>query len=188
MQKIRMVALAGSTRRGSLNQQLVAEVARRTAHAEVQVLNLNHYPLPLYDGDLEGSRGVPETAQELARILATGDALVIASPEYNASMSAVLKNVLDWVSRVGRVFEGKPVMLLSASPGSLGGLQGLGHLRAVFTALGALVLPGQRAVAKAHEAFDSEGRLLDEQLGSDLDRLTSELVRVAGRLAPAALC
>lgn len=103
-------------------------------------------------------------------------------------MSAVLKNVLDWVSRVGRVFEGKPVMLLSASPGSLGGLQGLGHLRAVFTALGALVLP-QRAVAKAHEAFDSEGRLLDEQLGSDLDRLTSELVvPVAGRLAPAALC
>ena len=185
MQKTRLVALAGSTRRGSLNQQLLAEVAGRVRGAEIQLLKLSDFPLPLYDGDLEGSEGIPQQARDLARLIEAADGVLIASPEYNASMSAVLKNTLDWVSRVGRVFQGKPVMLVSASPGALGGLQGLGHLRAVLTALGALVLPGQRAVGKAHEVFDAAGRLQDPQLGVELERLTAEWVRVSERLARA---
>lgn len=185
MQSTRLIALAGSTRGGSLNQQLVTEVARKVRGAGIQLLKLSDFPLPLYDGDLEGSEGIPPLARELAWHIDEADGLVIASPEYNASMSAVLKNTLDWVSRVGRVFQGKPVMLVSASPGALGGLQGLGHLRAVLTALGALVLPGQRALGRAHEAFDSEGRLLDPQLSAELEHLTAEWVKMSERLARA---
>lgn len=174
MQATRLVALAGSKRQGSWNKMLVEEMAKlagRLPGIEIEVLDLAEVPMPMYDGDLEGLEGVPESAHRLARALKSADGLILASPEYNASVSPLLKNALDWVSRTGRVLEGKPVLLVSASPGALGGLRGLGHLREVLNALGALVLPQQRALGRAHEIFDSEGQIGDQALQAELTHL-----------------
>jgi chromate reductase len=167
----RILAFAGSTRKESFNKKLVQNAATgaRAAGAEVTLLDLKDFPLPLFDQDLEAAQGMPDNGTKLKKLFIDDDGLLIASPEYNSSVTAVLKNAIDWVSRPARgepplvAFTGKVATLMSASPGALGGLRGLAHVRSILGNIGVIVLPDQIAVAKAHEAFKPGGSLTDPQ-------------------------
>jgi NAD(P)H-dependent FMN reductase len=143
--------------------------------------------MPIYDGDMEADGGPPENAFRLQELIAAQDGLIVVSPEYNNSIPALLKNTLDWVSRTPRVrganpFAGKPAALMSASPGNLGGMRGLDHVRRVLDTVGMLVLPGVAAIPAAHEAFGADGHLLDAGQARRVEELTGALVDVSGRL------
>jgi chromate reductase, NAD(P)H dehydrogenase (quinone) len=190
-QSPKLLAFAGSTRKNSFNKMLVRIAAQgaREAGAEVTVIDLKDYPLPLFDQDFEAAEGLPENALKLKKLFGDHQGIVIASPEYNSSVTALLKNTLDWISRPApnesplAAFQGKVASLVSASPGALGGLRGLVHLRAILGNIGVIVLPDQIAIGKAHEAFDSDGSLKDgkqqksvQQLGRKLAETVSKLV------------
>ena len=154
---MRILAFAGSTRLESFNNRLVriAESGARDSGATVTHIDLRDYRLPLFDQDEEAANGKPDGARALKQLLVDHDGLLIASPEYNSSVTGVLKNTIDWVSRPddGDPFplvglRGKVVALMSASPGALGGLRGLVHLRSILGNLGCLVLPEQVAVRR----------------------------------------
>jgi len=186
-----VLIFAGSTRRESFNRRLAQVAARQVAAtgAQATLLELADTPLPLYDGDLEASSGPPDNALKLKKIFIAHDAFILVSPEYNSSIPPLLKNTIDWVSRPlpeqsGYVpFSGKPAALLSASPGNLGGLRGLRHLREVLTELQMIVLPKQVSLSAANHAFDSEGQLTDAATHRRLADLVEELLGMAGRLA-----
>jgi len=186
-----VLIFAGSTRRESFNRRLAQVAARQVAAtgAQATLLELADTPLPLYDGDLEASSGLPDNALKLKKIFIAHDAFILVSPEYNSSIPPLLKNTIDWVSRPlpeqsGYVpFSGKPAALLSASPGNLGGLRGLRHLREVLTELQMIVLPKQVSLPAANNAFDSEGQLTDAATHRRLADLVEELLGMAGRLA-----
>ncbi len=186
---VRVLAFAGSTRRESWNKRLVAVAAEgaRRAGAEVSLLDLRDYPMPLFDEDLE-REGTPAAAREFRQQLAGHDGFLIACPEYNSSITAVLKNAIDWASRAGPgespllAFRHKAAALMSASPGALGGLRGLVTVRSILGNIGTLVLPGQVAVSRAHEAFDATGRLKDDKQHSAVEGLGAELADVLRRL------
>lgn len=187
----RILAFAGSTRSGSYNKKLVriaAEGARRSG-AEVTFVDLRDLALPLYDEDLEKEKGLPEGAKRLKMLMSTHDGFLIASPEYNSSISAVLKNAIDWATRKAEpnepplsAFAGKVAVIMSASPGALGGLRGLVHLRAILGNINVIVLPDQRAVPKAHEAFNGDGTLKDAELQMAIESLGETAARFARRL------
>ncbi len=181
----KILAFAGSTRTASYNKQLVrtAADAARAAGAEVTVIDLRDLPLPLFDEDFESEHGLPENAKKLKTLFRDHDAFLIASPEYNSSITAVLKNAIDWASRgetddepALSAYRGKTAALLSASPGALGGLRGLVHLRAILGNIGVIVLPDQVALPKAHEAFDATGKLKDERPAKQVTALAQNLV------------
>lgn len=186
----RILAFAGSTRNESFNKKLaqIAAKGAREAGAEVTVIDLKDYPLPLFDQDLEAADGLPENAMKLKKLFLDHHGFVIASPEYNSSITAVLKNTLDWISRPTpgepslAAFRGKVASLVSASPGALGGLRGLVHLRAILGNIGVIVLPDQIAVPKAHEAFDGEGSLKDAQQQANVQSLGKKLAETVRKL------
>ena len=179
----RILAFAGSLRRESFNKKLVRIAARaaRDAGAEVTLIDLKDLPLPLFDQDLEAGQGMPENGTKLRQLFSDHDGLLVASPEYNSSVTAALKNVIDWVSRPaageppGAVFRGKVAALMSASPGALGGLRGLVHLRSILGNIGVIVLPDQIAVARAHEAFQPDGSLTDPKQQAGIEALGKTL-------------
>lgn len=185
MSKPKILAFAGSTRTDSLNKKLARAAAQiaRDAGAEVTFVDLRDLALPLYDGDLEAASGLPEGARKLKTLLRESDGLLIASPEYNSSITAVLKNAIDWASRAESddepplvAYRGKAAALLSASPGALGGLRGLVHLRAILGNIGVIVLPDQAALGKAHEAFNEDGTLKAEGRTASVHSVTQALV------------
>lgn len=188
--KVKILAFAGSTRKESWNKKLinVAAKAAENAGAEVTVVDLREFPMPLYDGDLEEENGLPEHALRLKKLMAEADGLMVASPEYNGSLTAVLKNTIDWLSRPGgvegSVFDGKGAVLMAASPGGLGGLRGLNHLRQILTNLGVLVSPKQRAVGSAFKAFNAEGQLEETKTREGIESLAKDLVGLLEKLAP----
>jgi len=167
MAKPKILAFAGSTRTDSFNKKLVrvAATAAEAAGAETTFVDLRDLPMPLYDGDLEARDGLPKEARRFKDLLLVHQGLLIASPEYNSSISAVLKNAIDWASRPVpgeeslACFKGKVAGLMSASPGALGGLRGLVHLRAILGNIMVIVVPEQSAVGKAQDAFDANGSL-----------------------------
>jgi chromate reductase, NAD(P)H dehydrogenase (quinone) len=179
----RILAFASSTRRESFNKKLVAIAAQgaREAGAEVTLIDLKDFPLPLFDQDLEAEQGMPENGKKLKKLFIDHDGLLIASPEYNSSFPAVLKNAIDWVSRPAPgepslvAFRGKVATLMSASPGALGGLRGLVHVRSILGNIGVIVLPNQIAVAKAHEAFQPDGSLVDPKQQAGIEGLGTTL-------------
>ncbi|QDU11962.1 NADPH-dependent FMN reductase [Gimesia aquarii] len=169
----RIVAFAGSTRENSYNKRLVRIAANsaRESGADVKLIDLRDFPMPLFDEDLETKEGKNEAARDFKQLLIDSDGILISSPEYNGSLSAVLKNAIDWATRADAgeapgslpAFRGKVVSLMSASPGGLGGLRGLVHLRAILGGLGCIMLPAQLAVSSAHDAFDESGNLKNEK-------------------------
>lgn len=185
-----ILALAGSARRGSLNKKLVrlAAAAAEAAGARVTLVDLGDYEMPLYHGDLEEAEGPPAAALRLAEALRAHQGLLVASPENNASVSALLKNTLDWLSRPGvreaggSPFKGKIAGLLAASPGALGGIRGLPHLRAIFQTLGVTVIAEQFALSRADQAFDDEGALRDEKSAKAMRAVVERLVAVTRAL------
>lgn len=176
----RILAFAGSTRAGSYNQRLAALAARaaQSAGADVRLVCLKDYALPVYDSDFEADYGLVDNVRALKRLFTEADGLLISTPEYNASLSAVLKNALDWVSRPCEgetattlsCFRGKVAGLLSASPDPLGGVRALGHMREILAHLQVTTLPEQVCVPFAHEAFDDLG-LKDARLQGAVETL-----------------
>lgn len=187
---IRVLALAGSTREASLNKKLVriAAAGAAGAGAETTFLDLRDYPLPVYDGDLEAEAGLPESARALKEAFQAHQGLLIATPEYNGSLTAVLKNALDWISRktpeepMLAAFDGKVAGLLSASPGALGGLRGLAHLRQILSGIRVLVVPEQYALARAGDAFDAEGGLRDPDQDAAARTVGARVAAVTSRM------
>lgn len=187
----RILVFAGSARSGSVNKKLagVAAAAVRAARAEATLIDLADYPMPLYDGDLEAREGLPASARRLKDLFIAHQGLLVVSPENNASVSALLKNTLDWISRQDGSesgllpYQGKVAALAGASPGALGGLRGLTHLRAILQTLNVLVLPEQFALGRAHEAFNADGSLRDAKHQAAIGALAQRLVDVCGRLA-----
>jgi NAD(P)H-dependent FMN reductase len=163
----RALVLAASTRSDSFNRKLAREAFTELERTGVPatLVDLREFPLPLYDGDFESSEGLPPNAKALKELIRRHDALVIASPEYNGSFSALLKNLIDWTSRPEpgekplAIFRGKPAALLSASPGPGGGRRGLKHLRELLDMIGVTVIAEQLTVPRASEAFDPQGGL-----------------------------
>jgi chromate reductase len=180
----RILAFGGSLRRDSHNHKLAAIAAAGAAEAgaEITHLCLRDFPLPVFDEDLESEQGLPESAKRLKEIFRGHHGLIIASPEYNSSVTAALKNTIDWVSRTESdgepplsALSGKTAILCATSPGALGGLRGLVHLRAILGNLGITVLPDQIAIGKAHEAFSADGSLADEKQAVRVRKLGATL-------------
>jgi len=186
----RILAFAGSTRRDSFNRKIVriAVAGARAAGAEVTELDLAELKLPLFDEDLEKSEGLPAAGLKLKQMMRAHQGLLIASPEYNSSVTAVLKNTIDWASRPEpgepplSCFTGKVAALMSASPGALGGLRGLVHLRAILGNIQVLVLPDQVAVPKAHEALNEDGSLKDAKQQAAIAGLGEKLAKMVQKL------
>lgn len=159
------------------------------AGATVTTVDLRELALPLYDGDLEASSGLPEGAKRLQALMVSHQGFLIAAPEYNSSITGVLKNAIDWASRAApgeaplAAFREKTAALLSASPGALGGLRGLVHLRAILSSLDVLVIPEQFALGKANEAFDGAGALKDPKHAASVKRVVERLWSVTKRLS-----
>ncbi len=187
---IKILAFAGSTRTESYNKKLLVTAIEgaRDAGAEVTVIDLKDYSLPIYDGDFENKDGIPSNGKKLKKLFTENHALLLALPEYNSSMSGVFKNTIDWVSRseVGEAplhcFVGKVAGLISASPGALGGLRGLVHVRAMLENINIIVMPEQICVPKADDAFDEEGNLKNEIQKKSIKKLSSNLVDLTLRV------
>ncbi len=185
-----ILAFAGSTRQDSFNKKLVQIAAQGASHAgaDVTYLDLRDLPLPLFDEDLEAREGIPLNAKKLKELMIAHQGFLIASPEYNSSISAVLKNTIDWASRPQpgeaplACFKGKVAVLMSASPGALGGLRGLVHIRSILDNLSMIVLPEQRAIGNAYSAFTPEGNLQDADQQSAVEQLGARLVEVVAKL------
>ncbi len=189
----RIMAFAGSARRESFNRKLVATAAikARTLGADVTLVELADYPIPLFDGDLEAVEGIHDNATKLRQLMLDHDALLIACPEYNGSITPLLKNVIDWTSRpadgvaMSAAYRGKVAGLLSASPGSLGGMRGLVHVRAILSGMGVLVVPGDMSLGGAHSAFSDNGALIDDKSNARLERILSTLISTTAALSSA---
>ena len=182
----KILAFAGSTRKESFNKKLVKIAAdgARSAGAQVTYLDLRDTPMPFYDGDLEAEQGLPDNAKKFKDMMLAHDGLLISAPEYNSSITGVLKNTIDWASRPPgeNPFGGKVVSLMSASPGALGGLRGLVVVRALLSHLGTIVLPAQVAVPKAHEAFGPDGKLKDPKQQAGIEALGRDLVEILTKI------
>jgi NAD(P)H-dependent FMN reductase len=186
----RILAFSGSLREGSYNQKLVGVAASgaRAAGAEVTELQLRDLPLPVYDADLEAREGMPANAVKLKDIMKAHEGFLIASPEYNSSLSGALKNAIDWASRKVAdetplaCFSGKTAAIMAASPGAVGGLRGLSHLRAILGNIQVLVLPEQKVIPNAHEAFKDDGTLKDTAQQDAVRSIGARLATVVGRL------
>ena len=187
---VRILAFAGSTRRESLNKKLVAFASEKASEqgADVTLIDLRDYTMPLHDGDLEHEGGPPESATRLFHLMKEHHGLLLSCPEYNSSITGVLKNTIDWVSRPREgeqplaAFTGKVAALLSASPGQLGGLRGLVHVRSILSNIGMFVVPNQVAVSSAHEAFDEAGSIRDEKMAKRIESVVKQLVETTSKL------
>lgn len=186
----RILAFSGSSRAASLNGRLLDTAVRgaREAGADVTLVLLRDYQLPLYDGDLEDAQGLPPGARALQDLVAGHHGLLIATPEYNGGYTALLKNTIDWLSRPDRTrpagpspFAGKAAALVSASPGLLGGTRSQIALQMVLHKLGTVVIPAAFALGTAHQAFGEDGRLLDEKVDMAVRGVGAALARFAGR-------
>ena len=170
----RLLGISGALRHGSTNSMLIREAARAFGTADFTEADLH---LPLYDGDLEQAEGIPPSVQQLADQIAAADAVVISGPEYNKALSGVLKNALDWVSRVaGNPWAGKPVAVMSAAAGRTGGEQSQATMRHALAAFRPrLILGPLVAVAGAAKEFGTDGRLLSERYQATLSDLMQAL-------------
>jgi len=189
-QKPKILAFAGSTRSDSVNKKLVniAASGAEAAGAEVTTIDLHDYPMPIYDGDLEAKEGIPENGKKFKEFLKSHDGFLIASPEYNSSISAALKNAIDWASRPEEgegplaAFVGKVAGIMSASPGGLGGMRGLVHLRSILGNIQVLVIPDQITIPNAFEAFSEDGLLTDSTKNDKVQGLGKKVAEIASKL------
>lgn len=185
MSNPRILAFGGSLRADSYNQKLatIAAEGAREAGADVTLISLRDYRLPMFDQDLEETEGKSDTAKKLKDLFLAADGFIIASPEYNSGITAALKNAIDWVSRADSedeaplsAFKGKSAAILAASPGGYGGARSLAQFRPLLENIHVSVLPEQVAVAKAYEAFDADGNLVDPAQQAAVKKLATDLV------------
>ena len=187
--QVNLLCLAGSARSGSLNKKLALAAASEAEAMGVSatVCDLANYPMPLYDGDLEGKDGVPENAYKLKELFKAHHGIFVAAPEYNASITPLLKNALDWITRARQenedpkqVFASRAFALGAASPGGTGGMRGLVMVRYTLEiGLGALVLPDQFLLPKAGSAFSDNNTLNEADAQQRLKSLLQKLAKTA---------
>ncbi len=191
---VKVLAISGSLRRLSYNRQVVGVAAEgaRLAGAEVAVADLRDFPMPVYNPDDHDAGGFDPNAMRLQSLMAEHDGFLIASPEYNGSLSAALKNAIDWCSRPGgavdrgTVFRHKAAALLTAGPGAFGGLRTLAHMRGVLTSVGAHVIPNEIAVPYVDRIFAEDGSIVDAKTEATLHGVGRALVRMLELLRGAA--
>lgn len=175
----RVLLFSGSTREASLNKKLIAEAARiaKSEGANVQVIDLGKDPIPHYDGDTESQKGMPASAQALREEMLKSQVIIISTPNYNGSISGILKDALDWASRTtdGRpsreAFEGKAFVILSASPSKKGGKPAAEHLKTIVQKVSKTVCSETFSLGNAHKAFDEKGGLKDKKTEQKLRTL-----------------
>ena len=182
----KILAFAGSLRQESFNKKLVkiAVKGAQQAGAEVTFIDLKDYPLPIFDEDVE-KQGLPANARKLKDLFISHQGLLLACPEYNSSITGVLKNTIDWVSRSVPnefPFNDKVAVLMSASPGALGGLRGLVHVRAILSNLNVLLIPQQVAVSKANESFNPDGSLKEAKQQASVEQLGALVTHTLNKL------
>jgi NAD(P)H-dependent FMN reductase len=186
----KILCFAGSLRRDSFNKRLVkiAMLGAQAAGAHVQFVDLKDYPLDVYDGDVEAEHGIPAQATKLKELMLGSQGFLIASPEYNSSISGALKNAIDWTSRPAKgeqmlaCFRGKVAGIMSASPGALGGLRGLVTVRSILENIGVMVVPDQVAVSNADKAFAESGKLFDERMNAAVEKIGARVAEITSRL------
>ncbi len=187
----KLLMFAGSARKESTNKQLAALAARtaKDAGAEVTLIDLADFDMPIYNGDIEADTGLPENAKRLKQLFVENDGFFIASPEYNSSISALLKNALDWISRPHTdnepnlwAFQGKIAAIGAVSPGAFGGLRGLVTLRMMLGNIGVTVVPNQVVVSDGFNAFDDDGALVAGMAAGMLNMTVAQLVETTGAL------
>src|SRR3954470_8612809 len=191
MSSLKILVIPGSLRAGSLNARLAATAAYELAQAgaEVTRISLADFPLPIYDGDLQSKSGVPKNAVNLKRMIGTHHGVLIVTPEYNSSVPALVKNTIDWVTRVqdahetrGQVFRERPFAMAAASEGRLGGTRSLAALRLILSACHASVIPNQLALSYASEAYDDMDRLKHPADVEALKALVRQLIELSQRM------
>jgi chromate reductase len=191
MSALKILVIPGSLRTGSLNAKLAAVAAHEiaAAGAEVTRISLGDFPLPIYDGDLQTKSGVPKHAVNLKRMIGAHHGVLIVTPEYNASVPPLVKNTIDWVTRVqdanetrGQVFRGRAFAIAAASEGRLGGARSLAALRLILSACHATVIPNQLALSFASEAYDDMDRLKQPADIEALQAMVRQLIDLSQRL------
>jgi chromate reductase len=191
MSALKILVIPGSLRTGSLNAKLAAAAAHELAQAGVEVtrISLGDFPLPIYDGDLQVKSGVPKHAVNLKRMIGAHHGVLIVTPEYNSSVPALVKNTIDWVTRVqdahearGQVFRERAFAIAAASGNRLGGTRALAALRLILSACQATVIPNQLALSFADEAYDDRDRLKNLADVEALKALTRQLIDVSQRM------
>ena len=188
MSALKILVIPGSLRTGSLNAKLAAAAAYQFAQAgaEVTRISLADFPLPIYDGDLQTKSGVPKNAINLKRMIGAHHGVLMVTPEYNSSVPPLVKNTIDWVTRVqdmhesrGQVFRGRAFAIAAASEGRLGGTRALAALRLILSACHAMVIPNQLALSFASEAYDDMDRLKHPADIEALNALVRQLIDVS---------
>jgi NAD(P)H-dependent FMN reductase len=191
MPALKILVIPGSLRTGSRNARLAAVAVDGLARLDVDVtkISLGDFPLPIYDGDLESSSGVPKPAVNLKRMISAHHGVLIVTPEYNSSLPPLLKNAIDWVSRVqdagetpGQVYRETPFAIAAASNGKLGGTRCLQALRLVLSSCRAMVIPNQLALSFADDAYDDMDRLKHASDIAALQAMLQQLVDVAQQM------
>ncbi len=192
MAVLKILVIPGSLRTGSFNARLAAAAVKELALANVDVtqISLGDYPLPIYDGDLEVNSGIPKNAIDLKRMIEAHHGVFIVSPEYNSSVPPLVKNTIDWVTRVrdrnetlGQVFRERAFAIGAASDGKFGGLRVLMSLRQILAlGCGATVIPRQVALSFASQAFDDMDRLKDQRDADQLRATVRQLIDVAQQM------
>ena len=191
MSALKILVIPGSLRTGSLNARLAAAAAHELAQADAEVtrISLGDFPLPIYDGDLQTKSGVPKHAINLKRMIGAHHGVLIVTPEYNSSVPPLVKNTIDWVSRVqdvhetrGQVFRERVFAIASASGGRLGGARALAALRLILSACHAQVIPNQFALSFADDAYDEMERLKNSTDAEALKALVRQLIDISQRM------
>jgi chromate reductase, NAD(P)H dehydrogenase (quinone) len=191
MSALKILVIPGSLRTGSLNARLAAAAAYEFAQADAEVtrISLGDFPLPIYDGDLQTKSGVPKNAINLKRMIGAHHGVLIVTPEYNSSVPPLIKNTIDWVTRVqdasearGQVFRETPFAIAAASGGRLGGTRALAALRLILSACHATVIPNQLALSFADQAYDDMDRLKHPADIEALKALVRQLIDVSQRM------
>jgi chromate reductase, NAD(P)H dehydrogenase (quinone) len=192
MSALKILIIPGSTRTGSRNVRLAAAAAYHFVQAGVDVtrISLADFPLPLYDADLQAKSGVPKHAINLKRMIGAHHGVLVVTPEYNSSVPPLLKNAIDWVSRVqdpneirGEAFRKRPFAIAAASEGRLGGARALAALRLILSACHALVIPNQLALSFADQAYDDLDRLKQPADVDALAMLARQLIDVSQQMS-----
>lgn len=188
--KIKILAFSGSLRRDSVNHKLLSIAAQgaKDAQADVTLISLRDFPMPVYDQEIEDAQGLPEHAKRFKELMKSHHGFLIAAPEYNSSITAALKNAIDWASRKEdgepalAAFAGKVAGLISASPGNFGGMRGLVHVRSILGNIQTLVIPEQYALSNAYEAFAEDGSAVDPKVADRAKAVARRLAEVTSRL------
>ena len=191
MSALKILVIPGSLRTGSLNAKLAAVAAHALVRegADVTRISLADFPLPIYDGDMQAKSGVPKHAVNLKRMIGAHHGVLIVTPEYNSSVPALVKNTIDWISRVqdphetrGQVFRERAFAIAAASGNRLGGTRALAALRLILTACHATVVPNQLALSFAEEAYDDKDRLKHQGDIDALNAMVRQLVEFSQRM------